>query len=244
MKGDRVKDAQWLLAGNNRFAGLAPYKDGKLDSDYGPLTAQATRRAKFWLGYPENALDMVFGQTLYEYLLPKATDKWRPLPEAYQERRAQRLKDAEKALNPGARALALAAKEIGYHESPAGSNNNKYGVEYGFNRVAWCIIFMSIMFKHSGHPQFRYASVEAVYWDAVANRNGLYIIRTPRPGDFIGYEFHGERFVHGAFFDHWVDSNTLVDLAGNTSATNFANGGEVARQSRETSLVDFYVRVS
>ena len=240
MRGIPVRDMQWLAAGNNRFAGLAPYKDGKQDEEYGPLSAQATRRLKFWLGYPTPACDMIFGQTLYEYLRP---NNWRPLPKEYQVRRANRLKAAEAESNPGARALEKAKAEIGYHESPAGSNNNKFGIEYGWNRVAWCAIFESIMFKHSGTPSFRYASVEAIYWDAVANRNGLYIVRTPRPGDIIGYKLHGDPYAHTAFFVKQVDGYTLLDLGGNTSVTDFANGGEVAEQNRSVSLVHYFARV-
>jgi hypothetical protein len=243
MKGSAVKDAQWLLKGNNRFSGLAPYKDGKIDSEYGPLTEQATRRAKFWLGYPTQGIDGAFGQTLYEYLLPRSTNKWRPLPDAYRKRRDARVAQAAKEANPGARALALAKKEIGYHESPPGSNSNKFGIEYGWNRVAWCAIFESIMFKHSGTPKFRYASVEMIYLDATANRNGLYIVRTPRPGDVVGYRLHGDEFAHTAFFVNQINNKEILDLGGNTSVSNFSNGGEVGEQRRSTSLIHFYARI-
>jgi hypothetical protein len=242
IRGDKVRDAQWLMKEGSRFDGLATYKDGKLDGEYGPLTAQATKRTKFWLGYPLAACDMVFGQTLYEYLLPK-TSKWRPLPQPYAERRAQRLRAAQMSNNPGARALLLAKKEIGYHE-PHGGNGNKYGVEYGMNYQPWCAIFESIMFKHSGTPRFRYSYVGNIYWDAVANRNGLYIVRTPRPGDVIGYRLHGDEFAHTAFFVAQVNSTTIRDLGGNTSVTNMANGGEVAEQNRSTGIVRFYARVA
>ena len=39
--------------------------------------------------------------------------------------------------------LEIAAGEIGYKESPANSNNNKYGVWYGMNYEPWCDIFVS-----------------------------------------------------------------------------------------------------
>jgi hypothetical protein len=241
MKGQAVKDAQWLMAGNSRFKGLATYKNGNVDGDFGILTAQATRRTKYWLGYPDSGLDSVFGQTLYEYLRP---NDWRPLPESYRVRRNQRL-EAIPVPSPGEKAFRLAEKEIGYHESPAGSNNNKFGIEYGFNRVAWCAIFESIMFKHAGYPRFRYAAVEAIYWDAMANRNGLYIVRSPKLGDVIGYQFHGDSFAHTAFFVRWIsEGRVLEDLGGNTSASDWSNGGEVGKQNRDVSLVRFYARVS
>jgi hypothetical protein len=237
MRGQKVKDAQWLLAGNNRFKGLATYKDGKLDGNYGPVTAQAVKRAKYWLGYPTDALGnqnaTSFGQVLYEYLRPK---DWRPLPAAYRGRRDKRLAAAV-VTNPGARALEAARKELGYSEEPLGSNNTKFGREYGFNRVPWCAIFESIMFKHTGVPRFRYAAVEAIYWDAASNRNGLYLVRTPRPGDVIGYKFGADRFAHTAFFVTF-ERGGLRDLGGNTGP------GQVLEQHRGLGSVSFYARVS
>jgi hypothetical protein len=240
MKGQKVKDAQWLLAGHNRFTSLATYKDGKIDGDYGPLTAQATKRAKFWLGYPQSGLDTHFGQSIYEYL---RENDWRPLPEAYRKRREERLKATETAQNPGARAIEEAAKHIGYREEPRhGVNDNMFGRWYGWNFVPWCAIFESYCFAQTGTKKYHYASVEAIYWDAMANRNGLFIVRTPRKGDIVGYSLSGSRFAHTAFFDHW-DGSQLVDLGGNTGPTNISNGGMVLRQERSTRSVYFYARV-
>jgi len=240
IKGNRVRDAQWLMAGHNRFTGLATYKDGKIDGDYGLLSAQATKRTKFWLGYPDNALDSIFGQTLYEYL---RMEHWRPLPKAYQDRRNARLKAAEESQNPGARAFAEAVKHIGYKEEPRhGVNDNMFGRWYGWNWVPWCAIFESYCFAHSGTKKYHYASVEAIYWDARANRNGLFIVRSPRKGDIVGYSFGGATYAHTAFFDHWSGSK-LVDLGGNTGPSDISNGGMVLRQERATSIVHFYARV-
>ena len=237
MAGVAVRDAQWLLAGHNRFEGLAPYKDGPIDSEYGPLTAQATKRAKFWLGYPLTACDGTFGQTIYEYL---RANHWRPLPPEYRTRRAERL--AEAANTPGLKAFKAAEKEIGYKEGP-GQNNNKFGVEYGFNWVPWCAIFMSIMFAHTGRSSFRYAAVESIYLDARAERNGLRIVYTPQRGDIVGYSLHGEEFAHTAFFDQWTGGSAFRDLGGNTGPSSISNGGMVMKQLRDRSQVRFWARV-
>ncbi len=244
MRGQAVEDAQYLMAGNGRFKDLATYKNGDVDGDYGPLTAQATRRAKYWVGYPTNNLDGVFGQTLYEYLLPLASGPAKPLPTAFRERRQKRLKAAVDVKTPGVRALEAARKEIGYKEEPRhGVNDNKFGREYGWNRVAWCAIFESIMFKHTGTPQFRYAAVEAIYWDARANRNGLYIVRSPREGDIVGYSLSGSEFAHTAFYVRPAPGGDLIDLGGNTGPTDISNGGMVLEQRRRASIVRYYARV-
>jgi len=240
MAGQRVKDAQWLLAGHTRFKGLAPYKDGKVDGIYGTVTAAATRSAKYWCGYPAASCDRVFGQTLYEYL---RTEHWRPLPKPYQDRRAARL--AAVAKTPGVKALEFAVGEIGNHESPYGSNLSKYGAWYGFNGVPWCAIFESYCFAHTGHPAYRYAACEQIYADAAAGRNGLKLVWSPMPGDLSIFNLHGDPFAHTSFFERWIDeqAGTFSDVGGNTGPTNISNGGAVMRQTRQRQLVSHFVRV-
>lgn len=240
MRGDRVKDAQWLMAGNNRFKGLATLKDSDVDGDYGAVSAEATRRTKYWVGYPTASCDRVFGQTLYEYLRP---NDWRPLPQAYRDRRAARLAAATKT--PGMKALELAIAEIGYQESPYGSNRTNYGVEYGFNGVPWCAIFESIMFKHSGRPSYHYAACEAIYLDAKAGRNGLRLVWSPMRGDINIFNLHGDPYAHTSFFERWIDqaAGTFYDVGGNTGPSNISNGGAVMRQQRNRAMVSHFVRV-
>jgi hypothetical protein len=236
MSGQRVKDAQWLLAGHSRFDGLATYKDGKIDGEYGPLTAQAARRAKYWLGYPANGVDYRFGQTLFEYL---RRERWRPLPDAYHERRAQRLAQAEEQAQPGLQAFRVAETQLGYHET--GHNCTKYGQWYRFDCVAWCAIFVSWCIAESGRKRpFRYSYVGNVYDDARWGRAGLSVVRTPRRGDLALYAPH----KHISFFDHDLGGGVFQDLGGNTSdGVGWSNGGEVARTIRRYSTVEAFVRV-
>lgn len=240
MTGQRVKDAQFLLAGGNRFDGLAPYKDGTIDGVYGTVTAAAVKSAKYWVGYPTSACDRVFGQTLYEYLRPR---DWRPLPEAYRERRAQRIAAATKT--PGMKALEFAVNEVGNHESPPGSNRSKYGVWYGFNGVPWCAIFESYCFAHSGRPAYRYAACEQIYADAAAGRNGLRLVWSPMAGDINIFDLHGDPFAHTSFFERWIDeaAGVFSDVGGNTGPVDISNGGAVMRQTRNKAMVSHFVRV-
>lgn len=240
MTGQPVKDAQWLMQGNSVFGpGLATYKDGDLDGDYGPQTAQAAARTKWWLGYPESAVLPTFGQTLYEYLNPQIA---RPLPPDYKTRRAARIA----AITPGVYAIETALTQLGYEESPRGSNRTKYGQWYGFNGVPWCAIFESWCFAHSEHPRssYRYAAVEMIYLDARAGRNGLRLVSQPQRGDVVCYSLHGDTFAHTAFFDEWIPPTTQFwDVGGNTGPSNVSNGGAVLRQKRDRSMVKAWVRV-
>lgn len=238
--GQKVNDAQWLMAGHSRFDGLATYKDGKIDGQYGLLSSQATKRTKFWLGYPLAACDGVFGQTLYEYL---RTDQWRQLPKANQTRRTERL--AAAAETPGTKAMDFLAQYLGYHESPAGSNDTIFGKDYGFNGVPWCAEFETYGFKHTGYTKFKYASCELMYLDARANRNGLRLVFSPKRGDINIFNLHGDEFAHTSFFDKYIDqaAGTFQDFGGNTGPADESNGGEVLRQERAISTVSHFVRV-
>jgi hypothetical protein len=233
----RVRDAQWLLSGHNRFKNLAPYKDGPLDGDYGMLTAKATERAKYWLGYPEASIDQVFGQRLYEYL---RKNEWRPLPEEYRKRREQRLK----AQTPGLKAMTFLRQYEGYHESPAGSNRTIFGEDYRWNGVAWCAIFETYGFKHTGWTRFRFASVELIYLTARAMQNGMRVVSTPQPGDLTILRHGDDDYAHTSFFVRWSKKGvSFRDFGGNTGPTDMSNGGMVLEQTRQMSQVKAFVRV-
>ena len=62
IKADDVKYAQRLLTKNG-------YYDGKVDGEFGPLTAQAAYRAQYWLGYATPK--QTFGTVLEKFLLGK-----------------------------------------------------------------------------------------------------------------------------------------------------------------------------
>jgi lysozyme family protein len=83
MKGPDVEEAQRLLQ-SNPFGSFDP---GGIDGDYGPLTAAATKQAKWMLGYPPNDVDDNFGPTLKLFL-----DGTKKLPARYLKLRRERLK--------------------------------------------------------------------------------------------------------------------------------------------------------
>lgn len=239
MRGQKVKDAQWLLAGHNAWhdkpSPIHTYY-GPLDGEYGPATAGAARRAKYWLGYPDNAMEPIFGQLLYNLLHGDSA-----ISEEYAKRRAARLK---KALTPlKAKALDIARAEIGTDEAPFGSNCQKYGAWYGMNCVPWCAIFLSWCISHAGHP-WKYSYVPNIYADAVRGRNGMSLTYHPEPGDIVTYTLHGTRDAHTAFFDGWIDSYNFHDLGGNTGPVNISNGGSVLRQQRNRSQVHSFIRLT
>ena len=78
--GDDVRAAQKVLH-ENRFG--INFRPGKRDRAYGPRTAEATRLAKFLLGYPVAEVNGEFGPNLYGYLVPKGMPGYRQRPSAF-----------------------------------------------------------------------------------------------------------------------------------------------------------------
>ena len=229
--GQKVKDAQWLLAGHNRFKDgpnpIHPYK-GKIDGNCGPATITASREAKIWLGYPDTELDASFGQIIYGYLLDVV------LPHDYQERRADRIVAAKETI--GFEAMQIALTQEG--TTDGGDDNTKYGIWYGFNFVPWCDIFVSWCLNQVG-SSYRYSYVPTTVSDARENRNGLTLVTTPQPGDLMCYHTNEGPDMHIGFYVKKIDDNSFYDIAGNTGPT--ASG--VYSQKQNMDRVSHIVRV-
>jgi peptidoglycan hydrolase-like protein with peptidoglycan-binding domain len=78
--GPDVKAAQQVLRSNRFGINFGP---GKADSQYGPKTADATRLAKFLLGYPRVECNGEFGPNLYGYLVAKGAPGYKQRPAAF-----------------------------------------------------------------------------------------------------------------------------------------------------------------
>ena len=243
MRGVKVKNAQWLLSGHNAWSDNdSPIRTyyGRMDGEYGPASAGAAKRAKFWLGYPTKDLNTTFGALLYNLLQGNSQ-----LSSEYAARRKQRIEAEVKPLK--LKALELAHREIGTTESPDGSNCQKYGQWYGLNCVPWCAIFVSWSICHVlGKPTWKYSYVPTIADDAARGRNGMNVTYNPTPGDLVVYDWAGGGWDHVAFFDHWVDDkqNAFMDCGGNTGPSDFTNGGGVLKQVRPVSIKHRFIRLT
>lgn len=241
ISGQRVRDAQWLLAGHNVFQS-EKYPvitlTGRIDGKYGPVSAGATKESKVELGYPDDAVDLVFGQVLYEYLT--GTQK---LPADYLSRRASRVMVTTKT-----KCLNIALAESGNKESPFGSNRTKYGEWYEFNGVPWCAIFVSWCINNAlgtlQHPRWKYSYVPSIIDAAYSGRDFLSITHAPQPGDLVSYTLHGEPNAHVEFYKRDLGGGRFEAIGGNTGPISFSNGGEVAQSIRYDYQVTHYVRLS
>ena len=134
--------------------------------------------------------------------------------------------------------LDLARSEIGYCESPAGSNRTKYGAWYGLNGQPWCMMFLQMAVppgRSRGAAAGRTASCGTLM--RAAQAAGQWVSTGYQPGDLVIYNFSG-----GAATDHCgiveaAVAATVTAIEGNTAVGNDSNGGAVLRRVRPVSQV-------
>lgn len=138
------------------------------------------------------------------------------------------------------RALDRARSQLGYKESPPGSNQNKFGDWYGMNYQPWCAMFCTWAYENEGNsPAFnkgtRYSYCPYIVSDAQNRKYGLSITQDPIPGDLVLYDWSYDTvFDHIGIFECWNDLTNFQCIEGNTSTSNNSNGGEVMRRKRNT----------
>ena len=137
--------------------------------------------------------------------------------------------------------LEIAITQIGVTEYPPNSNKTKYGVWYGLDGFAWCVIFQQWNYAQAGTPlPFKSAScTELLNWYR-KNDPGC-IVKTPKPNDLTIICFGKGRYHIGIVERDAGDS--VITIEGNTSATGSQdNGGAVLRKTRHKSLIVAYIR--
>lgn len=139
--------------------------------------------------------------------------------------------------------LAAAQAELGYKESPAGSNRTKYGAWFGLNGQPWCMMFVQWVFAQVGATALlpvRTASCGTLM--RAAQAAGCWVTDGYRPGDVVIYDFPG-----GAATDHCgiiktVGAAGIMAIEGNTAVGNDDNGGKVMERSRKFGVIVGAVR--
>lgn len=233
MHGVDVANLQVQLVKHN-------YMSAKPDSDYGPMTAQAVYRAKYYLGYPKP--DQVAGEMLMKYLLGKKRRSVLMLSLARKRRPKVQIILRAKALNN-------ARSHIGEKEIPSGSNRVIWASLWYGVVGPWCAMAVTRWYVDAGSKAFkrgkRYAYVPYIVADAGAGRNNLALTRNPLPGDIVCYDWNRDKLAdHTGLFESWiVPGKTFHAIEGNTGVGNDSNGGEVMRREREVSTVRAFVHV-
>ena len=135
--------------------------------------------------------------------------------------------------------LQVARGELGYKESPAGSNRTKYGAWFGLDGQPWCMMFIQWVFASEGAITLlpaRTASCGAFM--RASQAQGRWVTEGYRPGDIVIYNFPG----NDALTDHCgiveqLAGGGIMAIEGNTGAGNDADGGQVQRRVRSNKVI-------
>lgn len=251
MHGKDVEHAQKMLSSKAPGTKFGDFRPGKVDGVYGPRCGMATRRAKYWLGWPKEGITSHYGQVLENLL--GGDDS---LPGDFKKRREARLKQAA-ATPMRERAFAKAVGEIGTKEHPPDSNRVKYSSWYGIIG-SWCAMFVTWCYVEAGSKETfrkgqRYAFVPFMVDDA--RGRDWHLVRITKDsvarGDIVTFDWEGGGVGgaalasdHVGLFDSWINKSagTFRTVEGNTAIGNDSNGGEVMRRDRNMSQVSCFMR--
>ena len=132
--------------------------------------------------------------------------------------------------------LAVARKELGVKESPAGSNRTKYGTWYGLDGQPWCMMFIQWVFAQAG-VELPVKTASCGTFMRAAQAAGRWVTSNYQPGDVVIYDFPG-----GGVTDHCGIVVTPLTtgvrtIEGNTGVGNDSNGGEVMERTRPANWI-------
>lgn len=224
------------------------YFKGPIDGVYGPLTAQAVYRAKFYLGYAKP--DNTNADSFWKLLTGTAKPTTAQVKLAAKRKREAAAKAAATPI--GAKALKYLIQRTGLKEHPAGSNRCEVSVWYGLIGP-WCAMTGMWAYEHVGSKVFNKANGKRYGWAYVPNivhdaRNGahgLVLTHDPKPGCGIAYDWtHNGVADHWGTFEKWISRNkgTFYAREGNTAVGNDSNGGQLMRRARTLTQVQAFIK--
>ena len=135
--------------------------------------------------------------------------------------------------------LAVARAELGYTESPAGSNRTKYGKWFGLDGQPWCMMFVQWCFRQADAQDLLpalTASCGALM--RAAQEKGCWITGGYQPGDVVIYDFPGNNVKtdHCGIVEQLAGGGIMA-IEGNTGSGNDADGGQVQRRVRSNKVI-------
>jgi hypothetical protein len=241
MRGEHVRELQLMLRHNP----YGTFEPGQVEGVYDEQTSAATRRAKYWLGYPEQQIDETADAELRALLAGEAE-----LPPAWKATRGRRLRRAEHTLLWDA-ALQVAREQLGRREDPPGSRRTPYAQWYGL-LCPWSMLFPCFCYAQAGSRAFapgsRYAYAPYLLEDARRGHNFLSLTLEPLRGDLALLDADGDGQPDRlAFFDGWErehEPDRFDAIEGDVGYEGELNGeGAVARTKRERAAAIAFVHV-
>lgn len=143
--------------------------------------------------------------------------------------------------------IATAAREVGYTESPPGSNKTKFAAEAGhLNGYAWCATFVVAMLRRCGiNLPSESAYTPTMLNGFIANGMGKRGHAGIAVGDVVFFNWDGGTLPQHVGIVTFVAGDHIETIEGNTSpgtAGSQSNGGGVYKRTRPYSSVVGYGR--
>ena len=117
--------------------------------------------------------------------------------------------------------LKVLENEIGYKEGK--NNDNKYGKEYGWNNVPYCVIFIWWGFYKAGMSEYFCGGTKQCSCTKVkewAQQHGCWVTKNYQPGDLLMFNFKGTNVTQHIGFLKEVKDGVYYTIEGNTSASS------------------------
>lgn len=138
--------------------------------------------------------------------------------------------------------IEIARGELGYAESPPGSNRTKYWQEYdpAMQGQPWCVAFLWWVFRHAGEGSAFFGGAKTASCGTLLRwyrEQGLTVVVTDiNVGDIVIFNFHGGKEPeHCGIVVEITPAGVIKTIEGNTSPGEEGsqdNGGCVAHKRR------------
>lgn len=142
-------------------------------------------------------------------------------------------------MTTAAQMLDVAARNVGYAEQPAGSNETKFAAIAGHaNGYAWCATFQVACARTS---ELKLPN-ESAYTPTLAQGfrdAGRWSTDAPRVGDLVFFDFGLGRISHVGLVTVVHGPHDVETIEGNTDEAGGRTGGKVMRKRRQTCIVGY-----
>lgn len=132
--------------------------------------------------------------------------------------------------------------DLGYSESPTGSNKTKYGVKYGLNGQPWCLISQWYWFDKIGYSKYFYGGKKCAsctefmnYYKKNYPKQVVY--KDYKVGDLLLFQFDTDLYPDHVGLCTEVNTTTVCSIEGNTGTLSQDNGGKVMERVRDKKLI-------
>lgn len=134
--------------------------------------------------------------------------------------------------------IKMAESQIGYVEKSG--NYSKYGAEYGWDGVYWCVIFVWWVFKHAGASKLFFGGKKTASCTELKNYYAAnnQIVTTIKPGDLVFFNFNGGKNTEHIGIAVSASGDKVTTIDGNTGNTGSqSNGDGVYKKTRNRKFV-------